>query len=154
MAVTTANQVADFFLIYSRAHGDLITNLKLQKLVYYAQAWYLALYRIPLFDDPIEAWIHGPVIYSVYSRFKDCGWEPISSKPSKIKMLKDTVKHLKEIYEVFSPYTAFELERMTHNEDPWKNARNGLPIDKPSRKVISHQDMIDYFSKIAEKNNG
>ena len=55
----SANQVAQNIIGFSHEHGDPISNLKLQKLLYYAQAWYLALYDVPLFDDPIEAWVHG-----------------------------------------------------------------------------------------------
>lgn len=153
MALTTADQVADFFLLYSKEHGDVMTNLKLQKLVYYAQAWYLALYGEALFDDELEAWVHGPVIYSVYSRFSHYRWDPIPFIPEKPKLKPKVINHLKEIYEVFGGFSAFDLERMTHNEDPWNNARVGLPIDQPSCNIISHQDMADYYSKLAEQDD-
>ncbi|OQY42717.1 MAG: hypothetical protein B6240_13665 [Desulfobacteraceae bacterium 4572_87] len=51
--------------------GDLISNLKLQKLVYYAQGFYLALYDEPLFNEPIEAWTHGPVIRELYRSYNE-----------------------------------------------------------------------------------
>ena len=71
MAATTAERVADYIIRSAHESGELITNLKLQKLVYYAQAWHLALFDEPLFDDPIEAWVHGPVVSSLYSKFPE-----------------------------------------------------------------------------------
>ena len=67
MAVSTAKAVADAFLHISTENRSGITNLKLQKLIYYAQAWFLALHDEALFDDPIEAWVHGPVVPEVFS---------------------------------------------------------------------------------------
>ena len=61
MAEVSARQVAQFMISFSHEHGDPISNLKLQKLLYYAQAWFLALQDKPLFDERIEAWAHGPV---------------------------------------------------------------------------------------------
>lgn len=77
MAENTARQVADYVIAFLAEHGDPTTNLKLQKLLYYSQAWYLALYDLPLFDDRIEAWVHGPVVPPVYGAFKGKEWQPI-----------------------------------------------------------------------------
>ena len=75
--ITIANMVADFLLCESRDRGENLTNLKLQKLLYYAQAWYLALYNVALFEEDFQAWVHGPVLYSQYCRFCDWKWRPI-----------------------------------------------------------------------------
>ena len=63
----TAAQVADYFLsLVDEDAGDSMTNLRLQKLLFYAQAWHLALTNRPLFEEDFEAWVHGPVIPSFY----------------------------------------------------------------------------------------
>ena len=72
-----ANKIADYILFKTQNTGDFLTNLKLQKLLYYAQAWYLANYQKPLFDEPIEAWVHGPVVVQVYNEFRDYGCDRI-----------------------------------------------------------------------------
>lgn len=150
VAKVGANDVADFILHFCHEHGDCITNLKLQKLAYYAQAWYLALNNDqPLFDEPIEAWVHGPVVPSLYQRFRTYRWEPIPLNPAPPVSLPANVQtHLKEIMDVFGGFSAYELERMTHEESPWLNARGDLPMDESSNAVISHKDMSSYYKKL------
>ena len=75
-----ALDVANLFLHWANTAGDLISNLKMQKLLYYAQAWHLVNFRQRLFSDPIEAWDLGPVIRSVYSKYRKHGYGPISYK--------------------------------------------------------------------------
>ena len=67
------NDVVDYFLGFANETGEWITNLKLQKLVYYAQAWHLAIYSKPLFNTDFEAWVHGNVIHDLYSECKSWG---------------------------------------------------------------------------------
>jgi len=66
----TAQDVTDLMLYWANRDGDLISNLKLQKLLYYAQAWHLVNFDVPLFGDSIEAWDFGPVIPNVYRQYK------------------------------------------------------------------------------------
>ena len=143
----TANSVADFFINFAHEHGDCITNKKLQKLVYYAQAWHLALYDEPLFDDRFEAWIFGPVQPKLYQRFKKYGSDPIAEQPPKPDLPSSVVKHLKDVIGVYWDFSAWKLERMVHEEDPWKNARNGLAPDVASKKVISQNDMKQFYKQ-------
>ena len=147
MAPVTAEKVADFMLCFAYEHGDLLTNLKLQKLLYYAQAWYLALYDEPLFDEDIEAWVHGPVVRSIYNRFKDFGWHQITADiDCKNLNLPDFVQeHLIEVINEYGGFTAYDLERMTHEEQPWQNARQGLQMDDPSNATITWEDMKHYY---------
>ena len=146
----TADTVADFFIRFSHVHGDYITNLKLQKLVYYAQAWHLALHNEPLIDNDFQAWIHGPVCPSLYGRFKKYRWNPITEQPEDISSIsKKTEAFLIEIYEVYGQYTGYQLEQMTHSEDPWINARRGIQIDEASSEIISQESMLNFYSKLA-----
>ena len=136
---------------FCQRHGDPITNLKLQKLLYYAQGWFLALHGRPLFDEPLRAWVRGPVVYEVWKNFKEFRWDPITMtmpKPSVSELARD---HLEEVIEVYGDYSALTLERMTHNEPPWRQARRGLDASAPSTAAISLADMKAYFTELADE---
>lgn len=153
MAPTTASQVARYLICKAHERGDAITNLKLQKLLYYAQGWYLALYDEPLFDDRLEAWVHGAVQPQVYSLYKQFLWEPISASVTCPKFAdKEVSSHIDKVLGHYGRYSARDLERMIHRESPWQKARGHIPEDKPSKAVIKHQDMKEYFREIGRKN--
>lgn len=147
----THNSIADFYIKFSHEHGDYITNLKLQKLVYYAQAWHLGLYSKELFEADFQAWVHGPVCPPLYFRLKQYGWNPITEQPEKIDIQEDVEKHLIEVYEVYGQYTGYQLEQMTHSESPWLDARGGIPIDEASSEIIPKKSMMEFYSKIARE---
>ncbi len=123
--MVTANKVAKLLLSWARQNGDVITNLKLQKLLYYAQAWYLVNFDRRLFSDPIQAWDFGPVIPPVYHRWKEYQSSPIPYKVrgnEQADFQKHQVDFLKEFYRIFSSFSATALVSMTHAESPWKDA--------------------------------
>ena len=137
MAVATLNSVADYLLCFAQEHGDVMTPLKLQKMVFYADAWYMALNDgEELIADRFEAWVHGPVARDLYIRFADYKWQPITGEIKCPELTKDVTEHLDEIYKVFGGYSAYELEQMTHQEEPWLLARAGMPSDAPCRNDI------------------
>jgi uncharacterized phage-associated protein len=152
MPTVPASQVADYLIRFSQDHGDPISNLKLQKLLYYAQAWHLALYDKPLFQEKIEAWIHGPAVKSVYRVFKDWSWKPITARPTKPDLPKRVTKHLDEVMEVYGGLSAFDLERLTHSEKPWQKARGNTPKDESSSAIISHDDMRKFYRSMMNAN--
>jgi len=141
--------VANYFLAVANETGDVLTNLKLQKLVYYAQAWYLANFKNPIFKADFEAWIHGPVIPELYQKYKVNGSAPIvtSLKLAEINLETSLISFLSEVAKVYMPYTAFELEAMTHREKPWTDARDGYDPDQPCEKVITKNSMRDYYGE-------
>ena len=100
----TASKVANVFLKLAQEKNEELTNLKLQKLVYYAQAWYLAIYEKPLFDDEIEAWIHGPAVPSIYKMYKKFGWKPITTLPQKVILPKNVKEHIAEVMDIFGKF--------------------------------------------------
>lgn len=144
-----ANDVADWFLCHiDREAGDSLTHLKLQKLVYYSQAWHLALFNKPIFVEEIQAWSHGPVIPSVFRRYRGKGFEAIDA-PQKCKTFDNkTEQLLKEINSIYGRLTAKDLERLTHSEAPWIIARNGLPVEVASTNVISHDSMREHYKTV------
>ncbi len=146
------HQVAGFFIAFANEHGDVLTNLKLQKLVYYAQAWNLANFDVALFEEDFEAWIHGPVLPSLYKLYRSDGAtgavpiaEDIKLAEVKKKMADDDFKFLEMVAKVYMKYAAYELEMMTHKEAPWVEARGDIPVDVRSTNVISKESMRSYY---------
>ena len=140
----SASKVAKYFLAKAEEEvGDGISNLKLQKLVYYAQAYHLAMHGKPLFREPLEAWEHGPVVPGLYRAYREFGsgnipapqdFDPDEYDP-------ETAEFLDEVYNVFGQYSAWKLRNMTHDERPWVEAferGNGSG-------VISHAAMRDFY---------
>ena len=146
MATLTAQDIANYFLAKVDAGvGDSLTNLKLQKLLYYAQGFYLAIHEEPLFDEQIEAWTYGPVVPSIYHEYSKYDTSPLP-KPTTFDESKysgQVGELLDEIQEVFGQFSAWKLANMTHEEPPWENT--------PTGGVISHKALRVYFkTQLAE----
>lgn len=142
--VYPVNDIADYFIWRANQDEDLgenISNLKLQKLVYYAQGFSLAIRNQPLFDAPIEAWKHGPVIHTLWQRHRQHGAGAIPTPddfdPEQLDFDQDTRDLLEDVYSVYGQYSAWGLRNLTHDEPPWK--------DTPAQSVISHEKMRAYF---------
>lgn len=146
--LATPNQVADFLLDECRQRGEVLTNLKLQKLLYYAQAWHLVYNRAPIFDEDFQAWVHGPVLPSQYQRFKKYTWKPILEEIQRPELHPDFAKYLCDIIDNFGIESATALELMTHNEKPWIDARGGIPPEENCTNVISKDSMHVYYENM------
>lgn len=144
------HDVANFFIRKSHEDGLPITQLKLQKLCYYAQAWHLVLSKknTPLFKGEFQAWVHGPVNPDLYNRYRQYGWDPILTRPENIDLDSSEEQILNEVWDAYGGFDAKYLEALTHNEDPWKIAREGLPEDAYSNVVIKEKDMHKYYSSL------
>lgn len=117
--------VANYFLdISNTKEGEVITNLKLQKLVYYAQSASLALYDTPLFQEAIEAWKYGPVVPELYHAYKQYGSAslPQINVTSANTCMPREIKLMDDVYVFFGQFAAWKLRDMTHEETPWKEA--------------------------------
>jgi len=128
----TAKYIADYLLSYSDPDiGDIISNMKLQKLIYYAQGFHLALYDVPLFEEPIVAWEHGPVVESVYHEYKAHGSNaiPIPENLDDTILSTEQKDLLKEVYEVYGQFSAWKLRNMTHSELPWLKTQQNEEIN-------------------------
>ena len=140
--------IANYFLTQvDEEIGDLISNLKLQKLVYYAQGFYLALHDEALFPEDIEAWTHGPVVPVLYHAYKkyNSGAIPSPTGMDFSVYSQDTKDFLDEIYLVFGQFSAWKLRNMTHEEPPWRDVAENAGI-------ISHSSMKEYFLTQIETN--
>jgi uncharacterized phage-associated protein len=102
-------------------HGELISNLKLQKLLYYMQGYFIAVFGEPLFENEIEAWQYGPVVRDMYNHFKGNGASSISlDETATIAELNKSEESLfDEVLNEYSQYSAIKLMNMTHEELPW-----------------------------------
>lgn len=138
--MTTADDVAKYILsLTDEDVGELISHLKLQKLLYYAQGFHLAIFGKPLFEERIVAWQHGPVIPKVWDTYRDYGSMPIP-KPADFdrSALSDDARGVvDEVYTVFGQYSAWKLRNMTHEEAPWANAS--------MNEEIVRESMMEYF---------
>ena len=147
------NDITDY-VILSLTQDDKPTliNLKLQKILYYLQAWHWGIYNEPLFKGEFQAWAHGPVNVEIYNRFKDtktlysfiCFNDVINHEPDIESNDKDYIDWILENY---APFTGVELERMTHNEEPWRIARNGIGQWEICKNIISESSMKKYYGK-------
>ncbi len=141
-----ANEVARYFLgTFDHEAGDNISNLKLQKLLYYAQGFHVAMHEgMVLFEEPLEAWDHGPVVPSIYRTYKRYSWMAID-RPERFDLddyLPETRELLDAVNNVYGQFTAKRLEWMTHQEPPWSEAsKNG---------VITVDSLRQYFTGLVE----
>ena len=147
---TSIHAVADYFiLIVDRSTGDSVNTFKLQKLVYFAQVWHLSLHGTRLFDNEIEAWVHGPVCLELHRRFHKQADIPIGVEAviTDVNQLDgQTREFLDEVWTVYGQYSVAKLEKMTHDEAPWLEARAELPADVRGCNVINQETMRSYYS--------
>jgi uncharacterized phage-associated protein len=141
MTTYSVDQIASYFRTRTNAEDNDVSNLKLQKLCYYAQGLLTAMRNgEPLFHEEIEAWDHGPVVPVLYHKYKEYGSQPIPPlndfESEKIDP-KDR-EALDDIYEYYAQYSPWRLRNMTHEEKPWNDAYKG------DRK-ISVESLLEYF---------
>lgn len=133
-----------------------MTHKKLQKLCYYAQAWHLANYGTPLVPNHFEAWVHGPVAPDLYFIYRNWGWFPISQISIDEVQMSDpkTVPFLDLVYKTYGHYSGDQLENITHQENPWIEARAGCIKTDYCRNTISEKTMKNYYGSRIGKQNG
>jgi uncharacterized phage-associated protein len=145
----TASLIAKWFAAWAEAEDAEVSNLKLQKLLYYAQGHHLGQYGTPLFDDPIQAWSHGPVVRDVYHELKgfgsgnvvlseddDFAWSQVDD---------ETSQFLIKVWNTYGPVAAWRLRNMTHATGPWK--RHFTPEERFI--VIPQSEIREYFAAVA-----
>jgi len=138
----TCHDVANYFLVLvDREAGDLITQLKLQKLIYFAQGANLALFEKPLFEEPIEAWEHGPVVRELRKSFGQFRSDVIPI-PGEIEFDIYSTQQKELIYKVYKKYgehTAAYLRNLTHGHPTWIDAFTS------QHKIIEQDKIKDFF---------
>lgn len=146
----TIFDVANFFLkIVDRDSGSTITPLKLQKILYYAQGYYLAYYDKELFPEDFRAWVHGPANEEIYEKYKKYGFNSIPSPTEEIPEIEDDkCIFLNDIWQTFGIYDGKYLEEQTHKEKPWIDARRGYAPGEKCQVIISKTSMKDFFKSV------
>lgn len=128
---------------------DNMTQKKLQKLCYYAQAWYYALKEERLIRSDFQAWVHGPVSPALYERLKSFGYDTIKLKGEyKCNISKEDVDFLEDVWETYGDKTGNALEALSHRELPWIKARRGYADNERCSVVISPDVMKSYYKSI------
>ena len=154
----TLNDVSDYITLKVMDAGVGMNLLKLQKLVYYSQAWHLAIKGRPLFDGKFQAWVHGPVSRQLYDRFSATKslYSPmlttdIRSDFDPNDLSSEDRAHLDAVLEVYAQFTGSQLEEMTHQEDPWNEARKGFAPSQRCEVDIDEEVMKRYYGARLEK---
>jgi uncharacterized phage-associated protein len=144
MTNLTCFDVANYILsLNDNDAGDLISNLKLQKLVYYTQGFSLAILGKPLFNEKIEAWMHGPVIPDLYHKYKSFGSGAIDTDNLDIdfsKFSEDEKNLIQDVFNMYGQYSAWKLRNLTHEEPTWIGA-----YGRSNSTEISLDSMRKYF---------
>ena len=142
--MTTVHDVAAYIL---HKQGEM-TAMKLQKLVYYSQAWSLVWDEEPLFPERIEAWANGPVVPDLYREhkglFKVRSW-PRGNPEALSPVQRETVDSVLGFY---GDKPSQWLSDLTHREDPWQDARRGLSPGERGSQEISHAAMAEYYASL------
>jgi uncharacterized phage-associated protein len=121
---------------------------RLQKLVYYCQAWHLVWEGRPLFHDRIEAWANGPVVPALYrqrrGQYQVASW----AKGSADSLTDDDVSTIDAVLEAYGDKTGYWLSQLTHKEPPWRNARRGLGDGERGEAEITKEAMSEYYGSL------
>jgi uncharacterized phage-associated protein len=159
-----AKGVANAFLQRGMALHTSIDPMKIQKLVYFAHGYYLALSERPLINELFEVWQHGPVLPSLYHEFKVFGYQPITQLAYSVNWDTDEFvpnlppvadptadKCLDYVWNTFAPMPSTELSRLTHAEDgPWARARKENTFNLRN-KDIPNDYIKDYFKRFVKQ---
>ena len=129
-----------------------ITHLKLQKLIYYSQAFHLAMKDKPLFDEEIVAWKHGPVEVTAYEKYKACGFHPIDPEEGMDSIDTEidaySIPAISVILDAYGNMSAVALMEKTHREKPWQDA-----FARGSGTVIPKEVMQSYYKDFLTAND-
>lgn len=134
-----------------------VTPLMLQKLLYFIQGIYSALYGKPVFSEDCRAWIHGPVYPDVYDMFRDFKYNPIDDarfallEGNKDALTDEEEKVIDLVVNTFGMYGGKVLEKITHNEDPWMEARKGYGDSIPSSELLQKDRIMKYYIAVNQK---
>lgn len=141
-------QIANFIIEFYQDKEERLELSKLQKLLYYIQAWYLVVFSEPLFEEDFQAWTKGPVNHAVHYRYKD--YNPLLyDKQIDISVVPG--HFIKMVLKSYGQYSAYELECLSRSEPPWKLARENLSIDIPSINTISKEEMKKYHMSLIKR---
>lgn len=151
--MVTVHDVADYIVLKLKEAGAPLSALKLQKLLYYVQAWHLAFHGVPLFRGKFQAWVHGPVNRDLYDRFSgtkslysDIRLDDVREHFNPNDISADDRMHIDTVLEHYAKYSGSQLEDLTHRELPWIEAREGYAPAERCEREISEDTMQSYYA--------
>ena len=142
--MASALDVAAYIL---RRRGPM-SGKKLQKLVYYSQAWSLAWTGEPLFADRIEAWRDGPVVPGLFAEHRYANEVTDITGGNAEALTPRQMDTVDSVLGFYADRTAEDLIKMSHDEEPWRDARRGLLSWHAGNSEISHESMRKYYSSL------
>ena len=152
------NQITDLIASKFVVNDHPLSVLKLQKLLYYVEAWHVTFYNKKLFDDDFEAWVHGPVCREIFTRFKynhnkfmysDVSINDLSLvESSSFEDYDEVNAHVENVLETYGKFSGAQLEEITHGEDPWRKARGELAPHEPCDAIITKESMREFYLKL------
>ena len=136
-----------------------MSHLKLQKLLFYVQAYHLAYFDEPIIVDEFEAWAHGPVSRKVYNEVRDLSTihreiryqedekgDPIQRLEAVLSS--DQIDLMNDVLNEYGQMSSYALENETHNEQPWIAVRRGFGPGERCSNIIEKPAMQDYYKKL------
>lgn len=133
--------ICSYVINYCNSKGYSISNLKLQKLLYFIQAYFLVTTSRPCFKETIEAWDFGPVVPKAYREYKLFGNANIPDVSARIGINRDDEERIQTVVDACSEFSSTDLVRVTQNQEPWKRA-----YFPGAQKEITQQSIREYFS--------
>ncbi|SFI28549.1 Panacea domain-containing protein [Halpernia frigidisoli] len=147
---------------YVNQKGDTVSHKKLQKLLYYVEAWHLVNFKKPILQEDFQAWVHGPVIPDLYQKLKDFGFNDLAIINEEEETVDKEIEYIIKkneidsnqldfIYSVLDNYgslSSFDLELLSHNEKPWIEARGNCAPHERCTNIISKKSMFKFYSEL------
>ncbi len=127
---------------------ESMTAMKLQKLVYYSQAWSLVWDEKPLFSERVEAWANGPVVRELYYEYQGAFRVDSATRGRASALTASEKQTIDSVLAFYGKYSAHQLSELTHSEAPWKDARVGLPAGARSSTEITQGAMAEYYDSL------
>lgn len=141
-------ELAKYIICRMAQKGERISHLKLQKLLYYVQAWHIVYAEQPIFEEDFEAWLHGPVLRNVWNHYRTYS-TMFDSLPCEenfdVKLTDEQCEIIDDVLDEYGEKTGYYLECLTHVEKPWQEARK-----KGENTLILKEDMLEYYSKLID----
>lgn len=144
--VTSNVKAVDVAAYILERKGTPIEQLKLQKLLYYCQALNLVRHGRVLFDDPIEAWVNGPVVRTIWDRhpYEYLIREEPTGRSAALSL--DDKSVVDAVLRTYDKYPAWQLVRFVHNDAPWQEARRGLRPHEIGSREIRPERIREFYS--------
>lgn len=163
-SILNTKNIAEIVALKLELKGEVYTNKKLQKLLYYIQAWGIVHLNEEIINEDFQAWVHGPVLPSLYVDLKEYQYNELhvdlegKSREGRLKELikveklnNNALNLIDEVLLQYGSLSAMELELLTHSETPWLEARGDIPPHKSCSNIIKKTTMKEYYSGLIGK---